>query len=224
MLQLLKKKPILVTIHGFGSKLSREMDPLAAFLKKKHYDVRQFDIYDLLNPEDANPQEWIRRCEFQVKEALKKSDQVVLLGFSMGGVIASYLASIYPVKQLILVAPAFSYFDFNLIMTKTKEMITKPAKEKKLRPSAQQTKCFVDIVDMYRSSIEHVDCPILMIHGTADEVIDPNCSRDTYKKISHDHKRLVFIEGGHHRLLYDHQVEEVAHVLIEQMLEDNLMK
>lgn len=224
MLHLIKKKPILVTVHGFGSRLHSEMDPLATYLKKKHYDVRQFDIYDLTNPNDANPEEWMHRCEERLKEALKQSDNVVLLGFSMGGVIASYLASVYPVKKLILVAPAFRYFDFTLIKTKTTEMISKAPKEKKLKPSAAQTKCFVDIVDSYRSSIAHVDCPILMIHGTADEVIDFDSSKEAYKKIHHNHKRLIFLEGAHHRLLYDNQMQETAFVLIEEMLKDNLMK
>ena len=224
MLQLRKKKPILVTIHGFGSRLHHEMDPLAYYLKKKHYSVRQFDIYDLKNPEDANFQEWIERCEYQVREALKQSDNVVILGFSMGGVIASYLASIYPIKQLILVAPAFRYFDFTLLKTKTAEIISKSPKEKKLKPSNLQTKCFMDIVDKFRSSIEHVTCPVLMIHGTADEIIDFESSKEAYRKIQHNKKRLVFLEGAHHRLLYDNQMQEVAFVLIEQMLKNNLIK
>ena len=224
MLPLLKKKPILVTVHGFGSRLHSEMDPLAAYLKKKHYDVRQFDIYDLTNPNDANPDEWIQRCEKHLKEALKQSDNVVLLGFSMGGVIASYLASIYPVKQLILVAPAFRYFDLTLLKTKATEMIAKPVKENKLKPSAAQTRCFVDIVDAYRSSIAHIDCPILMIHGTADEIIDYESSKEAYKKIHHNNKRLIVLEGAHHRLLYDNMMQETAFVLIEEMLKNNLIK
>ena len=223
MLQLLKKKPILVTIHGFGSRLHNEMNPLAAYLKKKHYDVRQFDIYDLTNPNDAKLEDWIARCEAKVKEALHQSDNVVLLGFSMGGVIASYLASVYPVKQLILVAPAFRYLDLTLIKTKTAEIITRAPKEKKLKPSSAQTKCFTEVVDAYRNSIAHVNCPILIIHGTADEVIDYDSSKEAYKKISHNKKRLIFLEGAHHRLLYDNMMQETAFVLIEQMLKNNLI-
>ena len=224
MLQLVKKRPILVTIHGFGSRLHNEMNPLASYLKKKHYDVRQFDIYDLTNPNDANLEDWIARCENQVKAALKQSKNVVLLGFSMGGVIASYLASIYPVKQLILVAPAFRYFDLTLIKTKTTEMISRASKEKKLKPSNAQTKCFMDLVDAYRNSIAHVNCPILIIHGTADEIIDFESSREAYKKINHNRKRLIFLEGAHHRLLYDKMMQETAFVLIEQMLKNNLIQ
>ena len=42
-----RKKPIIVTIHGFGRNLSHEFDPLARYLKAKKYEVIQFDMYDI---------------------------------------------------------------------------------------------------------------------------------------------------------------------------------
>ena len=37
-----RKKPIIVTIHGFGRNLSHEFDPLARYLKARKYEVIQF--------------------------------------------------------------------------------------------------------------------------------------------------------------------------------------
>ena len=34
-----RKKPIIVTIHGFGRNLSHEFDPLARYLKARKYEV-----------------------------------------------------------------------------------------------------------------------------------------------------------------------------------------
>ena len=39
-----RKKPVIVTIHGFGRNLSHEFDPLARYLKSKKYEVIQFDM------------------------------------------------------------------------------------------------------------------------------------------------------------------------------------
>ena len=102
-----RKKPIIVTIHGFGRNLSHEFDPLARYLKARKYEVIQFDMYDLSNPNDANYKDWVQRCEAKLSLAIKENPNVILIGFSMGGVIASYLASIYKVQSLILCAPAF---------------------------------------------------------------------------------------------------------------------
>ena len=101
------KKPLVVTIHGFGKNRSSEMDNMCAFLKEHGYDTLQFDIYDLENGLDADWKEWLRRCERQMHEALGRNPRIILVGFSMGGVIATHLATVYKVEKLVLVAPAF---------------------------------------------------------------------------------------------------------------------
>ena len=110
-----RKKPIIVTIHGFGRNLSHEFDSLARYLKAKKYEVIQFDMYDLNNPNDANYKDWVQRCEAKLGLAIKENPNVIQIGFSMGGVIASYLASIYKVQSLILCAPAFEYLDIKKV-------------------------------------------------------------------------------------------------------------
>lgn len=122
-----RKKPIIVTIHGFGRNLSHEFDSLARYLKAKKYEVIQFDMYDLNNPNDANYKDWVQRCEAKLSLAIKENPNVILIGFSMGGVIASYLASIYKVQSLILCAPAFEYLDIK----KVTGLFKKSDKEKK---------------------------------------------------------------------------------------------
>ena len=123
-----RKKPIIVTIHGFGRNLSHEFDSLARYLKVKKYEVIQFDMYDLNNPNDANYKDWVQRCEAKLSLAIKENPNVILIGFSMGGVIASYLASIYKVQSLILCAPAFEYLDIK----KVTGLFKKSDKETKL--------------------------------------------------------------------------------------------
>ncbi|WP_297238850.1 alpha/beta fold hydrolase [uncultured Faecalicoccus sp.] len=217
-----KKKPIIVTIHGFGKMCQHEFDPLTQYLKNEKYDVIQFDIYDLYDQKDTDPKIWIRRCEAYLQKAFKQSRDVILVGFSMGGVIASYLASIYPVKKLILIAPAFQYLDLYKIGHASLSTLKNLGKKDTKLPSSLQTKTFMTIVDQYKESIYHVECPILILHGTKDEVISCDVSCSVYKKIK-DHSRLVLIEGGRHRMLYDHQgYEGLCFHLIKDMIKENL--
>lgn len=217
-----KKKPLVVTVHGFGKNLSSEMDGLCAFLKGHGYETVQFDIYDLENSEDADARQWVRRCEKKMQEAFSKSRRVILIGFSMGGVIASYLASIYRVEKLVLVAPAFRYLDLEKIARSVSRSVT--GKGRQDVPGSAQTKAFRDVVALCKDSVTHLQCPVLILHGTADEVIDPASSREAYGKIPHERKRLLFLEGAHHRMLYDGQMEETADRLILDFMEDKLMK
>ena len=100
-----KAKPVIITIHGYGRRRSHEMDNLAAWAKDERFTVIQFDLYDLFDEEDCDPKQWLARAEAVVKTHCAGKQPVYLLGFSMGGVIASWLASRYPIKKLALIAP-----------------------------------------------------------------------------------------------------------------------
>ncbi|MGN1276209.1 MAG: alpha/beta hydrolase [Floccifex sp.] len=221
-IKLFQKKPVIFTVHGFGKKLSHEFDPLANYLKKKHYQVIQFDMYDLKDTEDVDYKKWIQKAEVKLQEQLRKKKEIIVIGFSMGGVIASYLASIYPVKTLILCAPAFQYLDFSKISAQGVKLIKNISKGKESHSmSSSQTKAFTEIVSHYKTSIEHVTCPVYFLHGSDDEIIPVESSKNAYKKVS-GYKRMFVIEGGFHRFLYDGRMEQSAFVLIEQMILRNI--
>ena len=151
-----RKKPIIVTIHGFGRNLSHEFDSLARYLKAKKYEVIQFDMYDLNNPNDANYKDWVQRCEAKLGLAIKENPNVT------------------------------------------------------------------NFVSQYNESFSHIVCPMLMLHGTSDEVIAPSSSSHAYKKIPAQKKRLIYIEGAKHRMLYDGRMEQTVFTIIEQMLENRI--
>ena len=74
-------------------------------------------------------------------------------------------------------------------------------------------------MDNCRGSIANLDCPVLILHGTEDEVINPSSSTEFYGRIRHDRKRLIFLEGAHHRMLYDGFMEETADWIILDFIE-----
>lgn len=214
---LFKRKPktTIITIHGFGKNVSHEFDSLTKYLKSKKYEVVQFDMYDPKNPKDDDPKKWIQKAEQQMNQY--KSHEIILIGFSMGGVIASYLASVYKIKSLILIAPAFHYLDLSKVTSQGVKFVKNIRNKTESIPSSTQTKAFTSIVSNYREAIYQVDCPICIFHGTKDEVIPIESSKTVYKKLTGD-KRLIFIEDGKHRMLYDGQMEQCIFVLIEQAI------
>lgn len=59
-------------------------------------------------------------------------------------------------------------------------------------------------------------CSLLLIHGTADEILAPACSRYVFN-IAGDPKRLVLLQGARHGL--DEAADEVHDTLLEWLVE-----
>lgn len=207
------KKDLVITIHGFGKKTASEMAPLKAWLEKNGFEVWTFAYYDPDQLDDTNFHQWIARCEEKVRQAIATGRTIHLLGFSMGGVIASYLASVYSVHDLLLAAPAFYPLNFSKIEQAARSKVLSSGEDSSSM-SADQTRAFLNVVSSYRHSLDHVDCPILILHGTADEVIPPKSSEKIYQQIPSKQKYLVWIEGARHRFLYDGAYQSLAFPII----------
>lgn len=216
------KKDLVITIHGFGCKTEHEMDPLASYLQKAGFEVWKFSYYDPEDLTDTDFRSWILRCEAKLRKAVEEKRKIHLLGFSMGGVIASYLASVYPVADLLLAAPAFYPLDFNKIQKATVGKVMSSGALDGRSMSSEQTRTFLSIVSRYRDAILQVDCPILIVHGTADEVIQSKSSRRMFEQIENPAKYLIFLEGAHHRFLYDGAYESLAFPIIRDFFRNEI--
>ncbi|MEG0423260.1 MAG: YqiA/YcfP family alpha/beta fold hydrolase [Erysipelotrichaceae bacterium] len=206
-----KEKHVIIAVHGYGRRRKHELDNLANWGKKDGFEVIQFDLFDMDDEQDCDWMKWVNRAKEVVDRYVLNDYQIDLVGFSMGGVIAAYLAATCPIHRLVLIAPAFSYVNVENITS----MITKSAtsflgtdkKEKKYKELPKSFfAAFGETVKSLKKYIAFVECPVLILHGDEDEVISLKSSMQAFEKIKHDRKRLLIFHGGHHRLLMDQKV------------------
>lgn len=221
-------KPILITIHGFGTRRSLEMNDFAAWSKDHLPELIAFDLFDSEDENDCDWHEWVKRAEIVLKKAQSEKREIYLLGFSMGGVIAAYLATQYPVKKLILIAPAFIHFNIenytNIVIKSASVLLSSKNEEvKKVSLPKSFYSSFLDCVKHLKSAISDVTCPVLLIQGDDDEVISTRSSEWAFNQIKHDQKRCVFLHGGKHRVLSDTNVNQEAFLLIQLFIEDKIL-
>ena len=151
---------------------------------------------------------------------------VILIGFSMGGVIAAHLAAVKPVKKLILLAPAFNYINVGNAADYITGWFSSP--NKKEQPEAYPplpadfTSVFMNVVDLLKQDAAMVECPVLILHGTEDDTIAVSSSRRIYKKIPAAQKGLILLEGVGHAILDDPVYASLALNTIAAFIEDQI--
>ena len=216
ILQLFRKKqkPLLICIHGFGNRTVREFDNLVDYLKND-FEIIIPELFKNDDFSDLDADKWIENAAIPVIE--NKNRDVYLLGFSMGGVIASKIASTNSnVKKLFLLAPAFDFLTTTTIKgavnTKIKEFKNKENKE---LPTSM-TKVFVKVVNRCKKSINNVNCPIYIFQCLNDEIISSSVSEKVYNSIKNKNKLLMLFGGGSHHIMDEPEINKQMFEIIKR--------
>jgi len=128
---------------------------------------------------------------------LRRTGPSVLFGSSMGGMIAAWAAARHQdlVQGMVLLCPAFGF------MGRMPEL-----------PDGADTVLYRGEYELHRSVFEdalqydestlaaRLGMPILLVHGTADDVIPLASSEAFFAALPSDRKEFLRIEGGDHRL------------------------
>jgi len=67
--------------------------------------------------------ETVAHVEREYRRVLEECGEADVIGFSMGGALAAYLAANYPVHKLVLLAPGNKYFNLKLPFSKVKFLL-----------------------------------------------------------------------------------------------------
>ncbi|NLC97134.1 MAG: alpha/beta fold hydrolase [Erysipelotrichaceae bacterium] len=215
------KKPTIVAIHGFGLRQEQEFYNLKIALEEKGYQFKTIRLYNLEDENDTDWTSWVAKARLLITQASFEND-VILVGFSMGGVIASYLANEYRVKKLILLAPAFEYLNLTTLIDHIPNPFAK--NEVKSQIPTNFTNTFIELVYNCKNSINDIKIPTLIIHCEDDNVIPLSSSNKNIKKIPIDSKALITISRGQHRILDDNIAGPIAINNIISFIEDKFLK
>ncbi len=204
------KKAVLL-IHGFAGGVY-DFEQLAKELECK-YDVFTFTLpgHDGVFKDKITYESWIEKSEEQVKYIMRKGYKTIyLIGHSMGGVIASYLATKYNFKKLVLAAPAFEYFGYNHGKLSYDSIVHKPqqiikqygfrlAMNRVFKLPLYCVSEFKKLVDKCYETPKYIKTETLVIWGDNDNVV-PKSSVDYVFKTLKCKKKIIFVKGSTHNL------------------------
>lgn len=191
-------------------------------------DVFTFTLpgHDKLIVSNVTKEDWINRSEEQLKNIINNNyDEIYIIGHSMGGVIATYLASKYKeVTKLILAAPAFEFFKFKDNKISLKNAINsfplfhnyklKEILSRILRMPIRTVKEFSNLINKYGKNIKNVTCPTLIIYGKDDKIVPYTAIEYVYNNISSKSITLYTIKDVNHNIFTGKRYEEIKNIII----------
>ncbi|WHY86648.1 alpha/beta fold hydrolase [Neobacillus novalis] len=218
-------------IHGFTG-APYEVEPLVGYLQERTdwvFSVPTLPGHgELSSLKGIHYQQWIDHAGAELGKLSETCDEMYVIGFSMGGLIASYLAANYPVKKLILLSAAAYYINPRQLAADIKMAILDSLqgnlrenelflhyKRKITETPIAATLQFRRLVTFIKPLLNQVKVPTLIAQGECDGIVPPKSAEYLYRTIGAKQKKLMFIKQSKH--LICHCEEKAA--LFSQVLD-----
>ncbi len=221
----------ILIIHGFTGG-TFEVAPLGDFLRRKGYSVhipvlKGHEDKSLSGLRETKREDWIKSAEEELIKMLNIYERIIIIGFSMGGMIAIHLATKYKIDKLILLSASAFYVEPKLLIKELKRMILNRFKTTewqryilKIKSTPlRATKEFQALVKELRGKIREVEVPTLIIQGERDFVVPKEAAIYIYENIPHDDKEIHFLPESKHLVCLDVEKEKVFS-LVDRFLEN----
>ncbi|MFB1051753.1 alpha/beta hydrolase [Paraliobacillus sp. JSM ZJ581] len=201
-------------IHGFTGGLY-EIEPLVAYLKEH----TEWIIKSPLLPghgvhlalEGVSYTEWIQTAEEALIELKQEVDTVYIIGFSMGGMIASYLASKYEVAKLVLLSPSRRYINIAQMGLDIGDMIKdrivgrlqdnllyKIYQHKRGHVPLRAYIEFLKCMKYTKPALKNIFCPVFVAQGIQDGMVPYKSTHYLAEEIPTDIEVIYYSDSKHH--------------------------
>jgi len=205
-------------LHGFTG-APFEVEPLAEYLQEHTDWVLRIPTLpghgEFESLKGIHFQQWINYAEAELKKLIETCHVVYVVGFSMGGLIASYLAATYPVDKLILLSAAAYYINPKQLAADLRDIFVDflqgnlqenelfhRYKRKIVETPLAATIQFRHLVSFIRPLLSRVEVPTLIAQGECDGIVPPKSAEFLFHTIGSKQKQLTFIKQSKHHICH----------------------
>lgn len=227
-------------IHGFTGG-SFEVRPLVMYIQHQMdwlVSVPTLPGHGItLNLKNMSADSWLMEAELAYKKIQKKVDRVIVIGFSMGGLIAMYLALRYPVHKLVLLSAAAKYMSPRNLLGDITIMLTESVRKKyppntfyhlydyKLTHTPLRAIFeFLRIVKTVEPYYGQIKIPVCIVQGRKDGIVPFASAEHLYKTLGSQKKVFIQSARGKHHICYsddcDNWFQEVLAFMKEEIQEN----
>ncbi len=226
---------ICLLIHGFASG-PQELKYLAEFLHSKGYSVKTI----LLRGHNQNPSalgsvnwhDWDNQIKSELNELKRLGfSRYILIGFSMGGLLAIRAGLDEMVTGVVLINPCVFIFDKHFYDLPLEPLIKASSffvpylfRKSDLSFSYRNQKYrrivyheipltgvyqLMIMTDSTRAILKEFDRPILIIHAEDDKTVDPFSSEYIFSSVKSSRKSQFILPSGGHLIVLNDRRDEV---------------
>lgn len=211
------RKAILI-IHGFTGSLYDNEYLMNHLEYNNNFDVYAWTLpgHDRDRFSHVKEYEWIDFVNAKTQELINLGYHTIyIIGHSMGGVLASHVASKYKeVKKLVLINASFDYLNIKqnkIDIIKNRDFSSyKHIMEKFLRTSVFSVVEFTKLVKKYQFDIRNVTCETLILRSLKDEIIPYETADKIYKEINCKKKYLTNLKDCTHIALKGNRKDDIS--------------
>jgi carboxylesterase len=205
------KNIVFVLIHGFGGSTD-EVAPLADFFSRKGYRTICPKLkghtgawHDL---KGVKYQDWIRSVTDELETVENDITDLIVIGFSMGGLIALNLATRHRFAAVITINTPIYYWDLKRIGLKLLNDF-KNREFSNLQRYLDSSAVlpigailnFKLLLKQTKPIIREITCPLYVLQGSDDDAVMPRSANYIYERARTTVKRIDFFDHFGHEML-----------------------
>lgn len=223
----LERGPVAcLLLHGFAGSPA-EVRPLIEHLSAQGITVSA----PVLPGHGTSPEElrqtrsryWVRAAETELAALAERFGKVHVVGFSMGGLIALYLAAHHEVASVSALAAPIRLNDWRQILVPLGKYLI-PYYESKIRNPeiaaqlennyermpTQAIHSLLRLARRVRRDLPRITAPVQALQGDRDKWIAPDSSQYIMEQISSREKRMEVLPGRNHFVALERGRDEVC--------------
>ncbi|GAE28232.1 carboxylesterase [Halalkalibacter wakoensis JCM 9140] len=210
-------------LHGFTGE-PWEVEPVSTyFLEQKRWLVYTPTLPGhgpKGNLRDVTYQEWVYAAEVSIQALLKRCEKVYVIGFSMGGMLACYIAAKYNVEKLVLLSAAAYYTNPQQLLQELKDKVRLRVlgeldsdehyvryRKKIIDTPMTAVFQFMQVVKKIKPCIRKVSAPTLILQGELDGIVPPKSAVYLYETIGSKDKELILLPESKHLICHGFEKE-----------------
>lgn len=240
-------RKVCILLHGY---LGDEADfGLLPKSLKPHYDkviICQMPGHVSINRIYSFTFEETVKMLYEVIESYTKDSIVDIIGYSLGGVMASYLAKQYNFNKVVLISPSIKFLNFSFpkLMHSYMKEVEKSYEEKLAKETKEETKnlfkadfgyiwyrfttrftfstfkTFLQFIDANNKLQEKIKSPLLVIRGELDELVPKETVETILNSCVNPVKEYIGIPKASHLFLRFSDQTDTINRIVKFLVED----